>query len=136
MAKRLNKTDIARGKIFDQIAGLYGNSVLGFYDGKLRIELIDEETGEVIQFSIAPVMNKTLVDESECEPYRTIDERIEEYQSSLKKNDEKNKKTSKKKEEEKVEEKVPETEQEKESLQELSEEETKKLEDVMKSLGL
>lgn len=85
MAKRLNKNDVLRFKIIDEIAAHYDNSVLGYYDGKLRVELIDEE-GEVVQFSIAPILHKTLVDESECEPYINIEERIKLYQESLKKN--------------------------------------------------
>lgn len=87
MARRLNKNDIIRGRIFDTIAGVYGSSVLGFYEGKLRIEIIDEETGEVIQFSIAPTVHKTLIDDSECDAYVDTDTRIAEYQASLKKNE-------------------------------------------------
>ena len=87
MARRLNKNDIIRGRIFDTIAGVYGSSVLGFYEGKLRIEIIDEETGEVIQFSIAPTVHKTLIDDRECDAYVDTDTRIAEYQASLKKNE-------------------------------------------------
>ena len=87
MARRLNKNDIIRGRIFDTIAGVYGSSVLGFYEGKLRIEIIDEETGEVIQFSIAPTVHKTLIDDSECDAYVDTDTRIAEYQASLRKNE-------------------------------------------------
>ena len=95
MVRRLNKNDIIRGRIFDTIAGVYGSSVLGFYEGKLRIEIIDEETGEVIQFSIAPTVHKTLVDDSECDAYVDTDTRITEYQASLKKNEEKKPKKKK-----------------------------------------
>lgn len=95
MAKRLNKNDIIRGRIFDTIAEVYGSSVLGFYEGKLRIEVIDEETGEVVQFSLAPTVHKVLIDESECDQYVNTDDRIAEYQSSLKKNEEKKPKKKK-----------------------------------------
>lgn len=96
MAKRLNKNDITRGRIFDKLAEIYGTSVLGFYDGKLRIEIIEEETGEVIQFSLAPVVHKTLIDEVECDPYVSTDDRIAEYQASLKKTETKKSSKSKK----------------------------------------
>lgn len=108
MAKRLNKNDIIRGKIFDTLAEVYGTSVLGFYEGKLRIEIIDDETDEVIQFSLAPTIHKTLIDDTECDPYVSIEDRIAEYQSSLKKNEEKKPK-SKKKASPKKEVAVPET---------------------------
>lgn len=98
MAKRLNKNDITRGRIFDQLAEMYGTSVLGMYEGKLRIEILDEETDEVVQFSIAPVVHKTLINETECDPYVTTKEKIEKYQASLKKNEPKPKKTKAKKE--------------------------------------
>ncbi len=97
MAKRLNKNDVIRGRIFDTLAEVYGTSVLGFYEGKLRIEVIDDETGEVIQFSLAPTVHKVLVDDSECDPYVNTDDRIAEYQSSLKKNEEKKAKPKKSK---------------------------------------
>lgn len=84
--KRLNKNDILRGKIMDDIAKHFGNSVLGIYDKKLRIEVIDEETGDVIQFSIAPVVHKELVDPEECDEYITTEEKIRIYEESLKKN--------------------------------------------------
>lgn len=87
--KRLNKNDIIRGRIFDKVAEIYGASVLGFYEGKLRIEIVNEETGEIVQFSIAPTIHKTLVDEEECEKYVNTDTRIAEYQASLKKNEDK-----------------------------------------------
>lgn len=86
---RLNKNDIVRGKIFDGLVEHFSSSVLGMYEGKLRIEIIDDETGEVIQFSLAPIVHKTLVDEEECDEYVTIENKIQEYQASLKKNEEK-----------------------------------------------
>ena len=89
---RLNKNDITRGRIFDDLAEHYGNSVLGIYEGKLRIEIIDDETDEVLQFSIAPIVHKSLVEEEECDRYIPINDKIEEYQASLKKNEEKKKK--------------------------------------------
>ena len=92
MAKRLNKNDITRGRIFDKLAEVYGASVLGMYEGKLRIEIIDDETDEVVQFSLAPVVHKVLVEETECDPYTTTQEKIDEYQASLKKNEPKVKK--------------------------------------------
>ncbi len=83
MAKRLNKNDVLRGRIFDSIAEIYGGSVLGFYEGKIRIEVIDEETGEIVQFSLSPTIHKTLVDEIECDRYVDTDTRIAEHQLSL-----------------------------------------------------
>ena len=65
------------------------------YEGKLRVEIIDDETDEVVQFSLAPVVHKTLVDEEECDQYVPIKEKIEQYQSSLKKNEVKEKKKAK-----------------------------------------
>ena len=95
--KRLNKNDIIRGRIFDTIASVYGGSVLGFYEGKLRIEIVNEETGEIVQFSVAPTIHKAFVDEEECDPYVDVDTRIAEYQASLKKNEEKEPKKKKSK---------------------------------------
>lgn len=77
---RLNKNDIVRGKLLDQLAEYFGESVLGVYRGKLRVEIIDEE-GEVIQFSIAPTVHKTLVDEAECDKYIPIAKKIQIYQN-------------------------------------------------------
>lgn len=84
--KRLNKNDIIRGRIMDGIAEHFGNSVIGVYDKKLRVEIIDEETGDVIQFSVAPVVHKELVDPEDCDEYITTDEKIKLYEESLKKN--------------------------------------------------
>ena len=92
---RLNKNDIVRGRIFDDLVEYFGNSVLGMYEGKLRVEIIDDETGEIVQFSLAPVVHKSLVDEEECDQYVPINEKIEQYQSSLKKNEVKEKKKAK-----------------------------------------
>ena len=91
----LNKNDIVRGRIFDDLVEYFGNSVLGMYEGKLRVEIIDDETGEIVQFSLAPVVHKSLVDEEECDQYVPINEKIEQYQSSLKKNEVKEKKKAK-----------------------------------------
>ena len=92
---RLNKNDIVRGRIFDDLVEYFGKSVLGMYEAKLRVEIIDDETGEIIQFSLAPVVHKSLVDEEECDQYVPINEKIEQYQSSLKKNEVKEKKKAK-----------------------------------------
>lgn len=92
---RLNKNDIVRGRIFDDLVEHFGGSVLGMYEGKLRVEVIDDETGEVVQFSLAPVVHKSLVDEEECDMYVPITKKIEEYQASLKKNEEKKPKKKK-----------------------------------------
>ena len=89
---RLNKNDMVRGRIFDDLVEYFGNSVLGVYEGKLRIEIIDEETDEVVQFSLAPIVHKTLVEEDECDKYIPIKEKVEQYQASLKKNEVKEKK--------------------------------------------
>ena len=48
---RLNKNDIVRGKIFDDLVEYFGNSVLGMYEGKLRVEIIDDETGKTLNGS-------------------------------------------------------------------------------------
>lgn len=93
---RLNKNDIIRGRIFDDLVEYFGNSVLGIYEGKLRVEIIDDETDEIVQFSLAPVVHKTLVEEEECDKYVPIAEKIQEYQASLKKNEEKEAKKKKK----------------------------------------
>ena len=92
---RLNKNDIVRGRIFDDLVEYFGNSVLGMDEGKLRVEIIDDETGEIVQFSLAPVVHKSSVDEEECDQYVPINEKIEQYQSSLKKNEVKEKKKAK-----------------------------------------
>lgn len=92
---RLNKNDMVRGRIFDDLVEYFGNSVLGVYEGKLRIEIIDEETDEVVQFSLAPIVHKTLVEEDECDKYIPIKEKVEQYQASLKKNEVKEKKKKK-----------------------------------------
>lgn len=84
--KRMNKNDIVRGRIMDDIAKQFGESVLGLYDGKLRVEIVDEETGEIIQFSVAPIIHKELIDEVECDEYLTVDEKITLFNDSLKKN--------------------------------------------------
>ena len=89
---RLNKNDMVRGRIFDDLVEYFGNSVLGVYEGKLRIEIIDEETDEVVQFSLAPIVHKTLVEEDECDKYIPIKDKVEQYQASLKKNEVKEKK--------------------------------------------
>ena len=89
---RLNKNDMVRGRIFDDLVEYFGNSVLGVYEGKLRIEIIDDETDEVVQFSLAPIVHKTLVEEDECDKYIPIKDKIEQYQASLKKNEVKEKK--------------------------------------------
>lgn len=83
--KRLNKNDIVRGRIMDDIAEFFGGSVLGVYDKKLRVEVIDDE-GNIIQFSIAPVVHKDLIEPDECDEYVTTDEKIRVYEESLKKN--------------------------------------------------
>lgn len=80
--KRIVKPNILRGKIFDKLAECFGESVLGMYDGKLRIEWIDEDTGEVVQFSLAPVIHKTLVEEDECDPLVPIAEQIATYEAA------------------------------------------------------
>lgn len=95
---RLNKNDITRGRIFDDLVEHFGGSVLGMYEGKLRVEIIDDETGDVVQFSLAPVVHKTLVEEEECDEYVSIEEKIQQYQASLKKNEVKDKKKKEKEE--------------------------------------
>lgn len=80
--KKIVKPNILRGKIFDKLAECFGESVLGMYDGKLRIEWIDEVTGEVVQFSLAPVVHKTLVEEDECDQLVPIAEQIATYDAA------------------------------------------------------
>lgn len=140
--KRLNKNDILRGRIMDEIAAHFGTSVLGLYDKKLRIEMISEE-GEVYQFSIAPTVHKELVDEAECDPYLTTDEKIKSYEETLqnkgnKKNEDK-KSTKKETKEEtkntklKKEEVLNETQED--ANDEMSDEELRKIEELMKQIG-
>lgn len=81
MAK-IVKPNVVRGQIFDKIAEAYGNSVLGMYDGKLRMEIIDDD-GNVVQFSLAPVIHKTLVEEEECDDLIPIDEQMEAYNKAI-----------------------------------------------------
>ncbi|MEG0153161.1 MAG: hypothetical protein RR744_08300, partial [Cellulosilyticaceae bacterium] len=92
--KRMNRNDITRGRIFDQLTEQFGGSVLGMYDNKLRIEVIDDE-GKVFQFSLTPVVHKDLVEESDCEPYVCTDERIRLHEETLAKNAPKPKKKKK-----------------------------------------
>ena len=138
MAKRLNKNDIIRGRIFDTVANVYGSSVLGFYEGKLRIEIIDDETGEVIQFSVAPIIHKTLIDEAECDPYLDTDARIAEYQATLKKNEGKKTKTKTKEKKKDATEQTTdkEIEGENQNQKTLSEDEQNKLDALMAELGI
>ncbi len=89
---RLNKNDVIRGRIFDDLVEHYGGSVLGISEGKLRVEIIDDETDEVIQFSVAPIVHKSLIEEEECDKHIPIDQKLEEYQATLKKNEPKEKK--------------------------------------------
>ena len=80
--QRLNKNDILRSKLTDQLAKVYGNSLLGLYEDKLRIEIITEE-GEVVQFSLMPIVHRDLVDESQCEPYVNTKEKVLRYNELL-----------------------------------------------------
>ena len=80
MAK-LTKPNVLRGQIFDKLAEAFGDSVLGMYDGKLRIEIINED-GEPIQFSLAPVVHKVLIDEEECDDLVPIQEQVEAYEKA------------------------------------------------------
>lgn len=80
MAK-LTKPNYTRGQIFDTLAACFGTSVLGMYDGKLRIELIDA-AGEVIQFSLAPVIHKVNVEEEECDALVSIEDQMGNYESA------------------------------------------------------
>jgi hypothetical protein len=81
MAK-LVKPNVTRGRIFDKIAETFGGSVLGMYDGKLRIEILDENDSP-IQFSLAPVIHKTLVEEEECDKLIPIDDQIAAYNAAV-----------------------------------------------------
>ena len=80
MAK-LVKPNKLRGQIFDKLAECFGDSVLGMCEGKLRVEVITEE-GEVVQFSLAPVVHKTLVEEDECDKYVAIADQIATYEAA------------------------------------------------------
>ena len=77
MAK-LTKPNLLRGQIFDKLSETFGDSVLGMYDGKLRVEILNE-IGEPVQFSLAPVVHKTLIDEEECDKLVPIQEQVEAY---------------------------------------------------------
>lgn len=78
MAK-LVKPNKLRGQIFDKLAECFGDSVLGMCEGKLRVEVITDD-GEVVQFSLAPVVHKTLVEEEECDKYVAIAEQVAAYE--------------------------------------------------------
>lgn len=80
MAK-LVKPNKLRGQIFDKLAECFGDSVLGMCEGKLRVEVITED-GEVVQFSLAPVVHKTLVEEDECDKYVPIADQIAAYEAA------------------------------------------------------
>jgi len=80
MAK-LTKPNYTRGQIFDRLAACFGTSVLGMYDGKLRVEIIDGE-GTVIQFSLAPVIHKANVEEEECDELIPIEDQLSAYESA------------------------------------------------------
>ena len=127
MAKT-TKPNVVRGQIFDAIATAFGNSVLGMYDGKLRIEILNE-VGQPVQFSLAPVVHKTLIDEAECDELVPIEEQLKNYENQTKtKTKAKAKaKTSSKKEETKVTEGEQPSEQTPESEVALSGEEQAKL---------
>ncbi len=76
---RLIKPDKARGEVFDELVKCFGTSVLGTYEGNLRIELLDPDTDEPVQFSIKVTKGKTLLDEIECDEYIPIDDLIDAY---------------------------------------------------------
>lgn len=80
MAK-LVKPNYTRGQIFDRLAACFGTSVLGMYEGKLRIELMDD-AGEVLQFSLAPVIHKTNVEEVECDKLVSIEDQMGAYEAA------------------------------------------------------
>ncbi len=111
MAK-LTKPNVLRGQIFDKLAETFGDSVLGMYDGKLRIEILNE-AGEPVQFSLAPVVHKNLIDEEECDGLVPIEEQVLAYnkaQESKKtktKTDTSKKDTPSKKKEQKEEDATP-----------------------------
>lgn len=81
MAK-IVKPNQVRGQIFDKLAECFGDSTLGMYDGKLRFEIVDD-AGEVIQFSLAPVIHKALVDETECDELVPIADQMAEYTAAV-----------------------------------------------------
>ena len=80
--KRLVKPNEVRGTVLDKIAGAFGDSVLGMYDGGLRIEILDKE-GNVVQFTVKPVIHKALVSAEECDPLVPIDTQMKEYEAAL-----------------------------------------------------
>lgn len=80
MAK-LVKPNYTRGQIFDRLAACFGTSVLGMYEGKLRIELMDD-AGEIIQFSLAPVIHKSNVEEVECDKLVSIEDQMGAYEGA------------------------------------------------------
>ena len=80
--KRLVKPNEVRGTVLDKIAGAFGDSVLGMYDGGLRVEILDKE-GNVVQFTVKPVIHKTLVSVEECDALIPIDTQMKEYEATL-----------------------------------------------------
>lgn len=82
MTKKVTKPNTLRGQIFDKLAETFGTSVLGMYEGKLRIEILNDD-GEPVQFSLAPVVHKNLVDEEECDELVPITEQVAAYEAVL-----------------------------------------------------
>lgn len=80
---RLIKPDLSRGLVFDKLVEAFGDQVLGMYEGNLRIETIDDETGEINQFSIKVTKGKTLLDDIECDEYVPINVQLENYEQAV-----------------------------------------------------
>lgn len=80
---RLIKPDLSRGLVFDKLVEAFGEQVLGMYEGNLRIETIDDETGDINQFSIKVTKGKTLIDDVECDEYTPINVQLEEYEKAV-----------------------------------------------------
>jgi hypothetical protein len=62
-AKKLVKPNVLRGQIFDKLAAAFGDSVLGVYENKLRVEIIDED-GNVIDKSTGQIVEGVQVVET------------------------------------------------------------------------
>lgn len=80
---RLIKPDLSRGQVFDKLVKSFGDQVLGMYEGNLRIETIDDETGDICQFSIKVTKGKTLIDDIECDAYIPINSQLEMYEKAV-----------------------------------------------------
>ena len=53
------------------------------YEGKLQIDPIEDERGDLNQFSIKVTKGKTLLDDIECDEYVPISVQLENYEQAV-----------------------------------------------------